>query len=102
MIAQPRFLYAIRHAEKKERRIETGDILNSSTEGTPKKIVDFHLDECSDWIAELECGHQQHVRHNPPWTHRHWVTTPQGRFEHLGFELRCLFCPASFSSMELL
>jgi len=36
--------------------------------GTMRKIVDFHLDENLDWVAELECGHQQHVRHNPPWT----------------------------------
>jgi len=30
--------------------------------GTPREIVDFHLDENLDWVAELECGHQQHVR----------------------------------------
>jgi hypothetical protein len=60
--------------------------------GVPRKIVDFHLDECLDWVADLECGHQQHVRHNPPWTHRHWVTTPQGRYAHLGYELHCLVC----------
>src|SRR5580704_10200735 len=102
MIAQPQFRYPIRHTAKKERRIEVGDILNSPTEGTPRKIVDYYLDECCDWIAKLECGHQQHVRHNPPWTHRHWVTTPQGRFDHLGFELRCLVCPAPFSTVELL
>ena len=47
--------------------------------GTLRRIVGFHLDENLDWVAELECGHQQHVRHNPPWTHRHWVTTPQGK-----------------------
>jgi hypothetical protein len=40
-------------------------------QGQPRKIVAFHLDENLDWVAELECGHQQHVRHNPPWTHRH-------------------------------
>jgi hypothetical protein len=34
--------------------------------GIPRKIVGFHLDERKDWVAELECGHQQHVRHNPP------------------------------------
>jgi hypothetical protein len=34
--------------------------------GTMRKIVDFHLDENLDWVAELECGHQQHVRHNDP------------------------------------
>lgn len=43
-------------------------------EGQPRRIVGFHLDEKSDWVTELECGHQQHVRHNPPWTERHWVT----------------------------
>jgi hypothetical protein len=53
----------------------------------PRKIVDFHLDEFFDWVADLECGHQQHVRHNPPWTNRHWVTTPQGRLEHIGRNL---------------
>lgn len=38
-----------------------------------RRIVGFHLDEANDWVAELECGHNQHVRHNPPWTHRPWV-----------------------------
>jgi len=69
--------------------------MNSTQErlvGTPRRIIDFHLDERQDWVAELECGHHQHVRHNPPWTHRHWVTTPQGRFEHLGSELLCFAC----------
>jgi hypothetical protein len=50
------------------------------------------LDENLDWVAELECGHQQRVRHNPPWTHRHWVTTAEGRRAHIGHELRCLAC----------
>lgn len=60
--------------------------------GVPRKIVDFHLDENLDWVAELECAHHQLVRHNPPWTNRHWVTTPQGRLAHLGQELECLMC----------
>jgi hypothetical protein len=50
--------------------------------GAIRKIVDFHLDEKLDWVAER--GHEQHVRHNPPFTRAHWVTTPQGRLEHLG------------------
>jgi Protein of unknown function (DUF3565) len=61
-------------------------------QGKPRKIVRFRLDEKMDWIAELECGHSQHVRHNPPWTERHWVTTTEGRQEHIGFELVCLAC----------
>ena len=61
-------------------------------QGQPRKIVRFHLDENLDWVAELECGHQQLVRHNPPWTERHWVTTAEGRQAHIGQELRCLAC----------
>ena len=38
----------------------------------------------ADWVAELECGHNQHVRHNPPWTNRPWVVTPEGRARVLG------------------
>ena len=30
-------------------------------------IVGFHKDEEDDWVADLACGHTQHVRHNPPW-----------------------------------
>jgi hypothetical protein len=59
--------------------------------GVARKIVDFHLDESLDWVADLECGHQQHLWHNPLWTTRHWVTTPQGRYEHLGCGLVGLY-----------
>ena len=34
----------------------------TATQGQLRKIVGFHLDENLDWVAELECGHQQHVR----------------------------------------
>jgi hypothetical protein len=60
--------------------------------GIRRKIVGFHQDEMRDWVAELECGHQQHVRHNPPWTQRVWVITEQGRQQHIGWELICLAC----------
>jgi hypothetical protein len=61
-------------------------------EGQPRKIVGFHLDEKLDWVADLECGHQQYVRHNPPRTDSRWVTTAQGRQAHIGHELQCLAC----------
>ncbi len=63
--------------------------LQAQVAGTSRKIVDFHIDESFDWVAELACGHQQLVRHNPSWANRHWVTTPQGRLEHIGQELLC-------------
>ena len=59
---------------------------------TTHKIVTFHLDEHSDWVAQLECGHEYHVGHTPLWNYRYWLTTPQGRLEYLGQELNCLAC----------
>jgi hypothetical protein len=57
-----------------------------------RKIINFHQDEAGDWVADLECGHGQHVRHNPPWLQRPWVITEQGRRSRLGVELECGKC----------
>jgi hypothetical protein len=57
-----------------------------------RKIVSFHQDEERHWVARLECEHNQHVRHNPPWTNRPWVVTPEGRAAALGGELDCKKC----------
>ena len=32
-----------------------------------RTIIGFHQDATQEWVADLECGHQQHVRHPPPW-----------------------------------
>ena len=60
--------------------------------GVPRKIVGFHVDAVGDWVADLECGHTQHVRHDPPWQNRPWVVTPEGRERFLGTALRCVLC----------
>jgi tellurite resistance-related uncharacterized protein len=52
----------------------------------------FHQDAEGHWVAELACGHTQHVRHAPPFTLRPWVTTPEGRAERLGQHLECPAC----------
>jgi enamine deaminase RidA (YjgF/YER057c/UK114 family) len=57
-----------------------------------RRIVGFHQDEQAHWVAEFECGHNQHVRHDPPWTNREWVTTVEGRSSHLGHALDCIKC----------
>ncbi|HXM13881.1 MAG TPA: DUF3565 domain-containing protein [Candidatus Eremiobacteraceae bacterium] len=65
----------------------------SATSPRPnRKIVGFHQDEAGDWVADLECCHTQHVRHDPPWQSRPWVTTPEGRASRLGTELPCAKC----------
>tara|TARA_R110000772_G_scaffold63282_4_gene141763 strand:+ start:421 stop:630 length:210 start_codon:yes stop_codon:yes gene_type:complete len=55
-------------------------------------ITGFHQDEESDWVAELACGHFQHVRHRPPWFNRPWVISKAGRDSMLGYELNCVKC----------
>ena len=60
--------------------------------GVPRAIIGFHLDEEGDWVADLECGHTRHVRHDPPWQVREWVTTPEGRASWLGRSLGCVRC----------
>ena len=57
-----------------------------------RAIVAFDRDEAGDWVALLECGHRQHVRHQPPWQERAWVLTDEGREEHLGSPLECRAC----------
>ena len=66
-----------------------------------RRVIGFHQDQEQHWVAELECGHNQHVRHDPPWTHREWVTAPERRKAHLGMTLECKKCdtgaPRDFS-----
>jgi hypothetical protein len=58
----------------------------------PRSIIGFHLDEEHHWVAELECGHTQHVRHAPPWSVREWTTAAEGRAAMLGQKLACKKC----------
>lgn len=55
-------------------------------------IVGFHKDENDDWVADLKCGHTRHVRHDPPWQLRPWVTTQKGREKKIGKKLYCKKC----------
>ena len=57
-----------------------------------QEIIGFHQDEEGDWVADLACGHTRHVRHNPPWMNRPWVTTPEGRAEFVGVSIDCKTC----------
>jgi len=52
-----------------------------------RNITGFHKDGIGDWRAELECGHLQHIRHNPPLVSRPWVLTEEGRATRIGFKL---------------
>jgi tellurite methyltransferase len=55
-------------------------------------ITGFHHDAERDWVAELACGHGQHMRHRPPWILREWVVTEDGRAGKVGESLDCPLC----------
>jgi len=57
-----------------------------------RAICGYHRDDEGHWVADLNCGHSRHVRHDPPWQNRPWVTTPEGRQQFLGTPLDCLKC----------
>ncbi len=57
-----------------------------------RAITGFHQDDLGDWVAELDCGHNQHVRHRPPFQEREWVTSAAGRGGKLGQPLECPLC----------
>ena len=57
-----------------------------------RAIVGFHPDAEGEWVAELACGHRQHVRHQPPFYPRPWVLHAEGRRQRLGTPLECRLC----------
>jgi tellurite resistance-related uncharacterized protein len=57
-----------------------------------RSIVGFHQDAEGDWVAELSCFHNQHVRHRPPFQPREWVLDPAGRSARIGAAVSCPLC----------
>ena len=57
-----------------------------------RAITGFHQDDEGHWVAELACGHAQHVRHEPPLASRPWVLSAETRNARLGTALDCLLC----------
>lgn len=60
-----------------------------------RQIVSFGLDDDSHRIAQLDCGHLQHVRHDPPLVSRPWVLSEEGRQTQMGALLDCVQCDRS-------
>jgi tellurite methyltransferase len=57
-----------------------------------RTIAGYHTDNDGDWVGELSCGHNQHLRHRPPFQVRRWVLEPTGRAGHLGSAIDCPLC----------
>lgn len=56
------------------------------------QIQSYLLGEDGFWVAQLTCGHRQHLRHKPPWEVRPWVMTDQGRKQYVGTVIECSDC----------
>jgi hypothetical protein len=57
-----------------------------------RRIVGFSQDDEGHWVADLECGHRQHMRHRPPFENRPWVITAEGRATRIGAVVNCKRC----------
>lgn len=69
-------------------------VMSDAFPAIAQPIVGYHRDDEGDWVAELACGHNQHVRHNPPWNNRPWTETEVGRQSMIGQQLGCRKCVA--------
>jgi hypothetical protein len=65
-----------------------------------RRIVGFSQDSAQHWVATLDCGHQQHMRHQPPWQNREWVTTAEGRASRVGVAVECVRCDEERAAAE--
>jgi hypothetical protein len=57
-----------------------------------RAITGFYEDVEGHFVAMLECGHEQHVRHKPPFIERPWVKSEEGRRAKLGELVECRAC----------
>lgn len=57
-----------------------------------RAITGFHKDRFQEWVAELECGHELQMKHNPPYMECRWIGSGQGRDEHIGDAIECVDC----------
>lgn len=55
-------------------------------------ISGFHRDPEGYWVAELACGHNQHMRHRPPMERRPWVESEVERAKKVGAPIDCPLC----------
>lgn len=60
--------------------------------GVERTISGFHQDDGGTWVAELSCGHTQHIRHNPPFRLAPWVLDDDERAGRVGAPIECPQC----------
>lgn len=65
-----------------------------------RAIIGFYEDVAGDFVAMLECGHEQHVRHKPPLVERPWVLTAEGLAAMIGNAIECRACDAALDGVH--
>ncbi len=55
-------------------------------------IRGFRQDADGEWVVALDCGHERHVRHRPPFEVRPWLADEASRAAHLGTRIECGYC----------
>ncbi|MEO7573472.1 MAG: DUF3565 domain-containing protein [Acidimicrobiales bacterium] len=55
-------------------------------------VLRFAQDDVGDWVAELDCLHRQHVRHDPPFWSAPWVLDTLARTRRVGTPFDCVLC----------
>jgi len=76
-----------------EAKAESLAALEWRLQREPESIIAaYSQDDDGTWVAQLDCGHPQHIRHEPPFRIAAWATTDQGRQGMLGRRLPCPLC----------
>lgn len=57
-----------------------------------RTITGFFKNDRDHWTAQLDCGHTQIIRHNPPWVNRRWVLREETRRQRVGTSINCKAC----------
>lgn len=65
-----------------------------------RRITGFRRGDDGDWVADLDCGHARHVRHDPPWHVHPWITTSLERDQRIGAMLLCGHCTREDAAMR--
>lgn len=60
-------------------------------------ITGYSQDDEGHWMAKLDCGHHEQMRHDLPKANNAWVLTKAGRDDKVGVVLICSNCIAGIA-----
>jgi len=57
-----------------------------------RTIASHRKDDAGTRVLGLDCGHERHVRHSPPWSHYPWALDDAACDRKLGESIECAHC----------